>query len=88
MRSERLNQWPDRGARPDLYEHSLKKLAKVLGMTISPSDEVAASWLVAMQWRREYMYYPEVSRVAAEQIYEAVFDEQKGVVAWISRNYL
>lgn len=88
MRRERLNRWPDRRSRSDLHVHDLRRLASVLGMVIVPSDAVAASWSVVLQWQRSYMYHPNLNDIAAEQLCQAAFDQQKGVVRWITQNFL
>lgn len=89
MRQNRFNSWPSREARPDVHVHSLKALAKAANIVILPTDAVAPFWQVALSWQRQHMYYPKgAPLVVTRQIYEAVFDEQEGVVAWISRRYL
>lgn len=83
---ERFNRWPD--DRRDLRTHDLNKLAKILGLVIEPSHQIAPAWAVVTQWRRRDMYNPaEISPKVLNSLLDAVFSE-KGVVEWIRQNYL
>ncbi|OBQ96026.1 hypothetical protein [Mesorhizobium sp. AA23] len=88
MKKERLNSWPTRSSRRELYSHDLKELASILGLNISPADLVAPAWSVVLQWRREHMYISDEMplRVVAD-LMDAVFSDE-GVAKWISQNYL
>ena len=88
MRKERLNQWPNRHSRPELHVHDLKRLAKIVGMIIKPSDEVAPAWSVIVQWQRKHMYHADLNEIAAQQLFDAAFDHEKGVISWIVQNFL
>ena len=83
MRRERLNAWPSKEARPDLYTHNLRALKEVAGIEVGPRDATAASWLVALQWDRNQGYDPErMPRKVARSMVEAAFGAN-GVVSWI-----
>ena len=79
MRQERLNSWPSRASRRDLYTHDIGELARILGMTIDAAHPIAPAWAVVLQWRREDMYSLKMTRVVAVQLVEAVFSNEDGV---------
>lgn len=87
MITERFNSWPSRSRRPDLYTHDLEKLAKLLNWKVGIEDEIAPSWAVVTQWRREAMYYPTMNKVVANSLFDAVFGE-KGVAKCLSQTFL
>lgn len=88
MRRERLNSWPSRAARKDLYTHDLADLARILGMTVDAAHPIAPAWAVVLQWRREDMYSLKMTRAVAVQLVEAVFSNDDGVGPWIHQNFL
>ena len=85
MWKERLNRWPDRGARGELYTHDLRKLLEISGIDQSTRDPIGPSWAVVLQWDREQGYDPApMPRKVARSMVEAAFGE-KGVVTWIRK---
>jgi hypothetical protein len=88
MAHERLNAWPDRSSRPELYTHRLDQLAKVLGLQIGPTDEIAAAWAAVLDWRREHAYVSDqIPAPVLIDLIEAVFSEG-GIIPWLSQRYL
>ncbi|WP_273795133.1 hypothetical protein [Brucella intermedia] len=80
---ERFNQWPDKGSRPDLYHHNLRKLKGIAGVTIKATDNNAPSWHVMLSWDRNQGYDPQpMPRKVAKSYIEASFGDE-GVVTWI-----
>ncbi|MGW8820429.1 hypothetical protein [Heyndrickxia sporothermodurans] len=88
MRRERLNSWPSRESRRDLYTHNLADLARILGMTINAAHPIAPAWAVVLQWRREDMYSLKMTRAVAVSLFDAVFSDDDGVATWIRQNFL
>ena len=85
MWKERLNSWPDRSSRRDLYTHDLRKLVQIAEIERSSRDPVGPSWAVVLQWDREQGYDPApMPRKVAHSMVEAAFGE-KGVVTWIRK---
>ena len=83
MWKERLNSWPDRGLRPELYTHDLWKLVQIAGIQLNTKDPVGPSWKVVLDWDRNQAYDPKpMPRRVAQSIIEAAFGP-KGVVTWI-----
>jgi hypothetical protein len=85
MWSERLNSWPEKGSRPELYTHHLRKLVDLAGIELRTTDPVGPSWATVLQWDRGQDYSPKpMPRKVAGSMIEAAFGEN-GVVTWIRK---
>jgi hypothetical protein len=85
MWRERLNNWPDRDSRPELYTHDLGKLVALAGIELTTTDPIGASWKTVLDWNRGQGYDPSpMPRKVARAMIEAAFGE-KGVVTWIRK---
>jgi hypothetical protein len=85
MWSERLNNWPDRDSRRELYTHDLSKLVALAGIELTTTDPIGASWKTVLDWDRSQGYDPNpMPRKVARSMIEAAFGE-KGVVTWIRK---
>jgi hypothetical protein len=85
MWSERLNSWPDRGSRPELYTHDLRKLVDLAGIELRTTDPIGPSWATVLQWDRGQDYSPNLMpRKVARSMIEAAFGDN-GAVTWIRR---
>jgi hypothetical protein len=85
MWEERLNRWPERSARSELYTHDLRKLVQIAGIERSTRDPIGPAWAVVLQWDRDQGYDPAaMPRKVARSMVEAAFGE-KGVVTWIRK---
>lgn len=83
MWKERLNRWPDKGDRPELYTHDLRNLVEIAGIEPRTTDATGPSWAVVLQWDRAQGYDPNpMPRRVARSMIEAAFGEN-GVVTWI-----
>ena len=86
MRKERLNSWPSRSARRDLYTHDLRVLQRIAGITVPPTDRTAPAWHVLLQWDRNQGYDPKpMPRKVARAMVDAAFGPD-GVVTWIRQS--
>jgi hypothetical protein len=86
MWNERLNGWPDKEIRSDLYTHDLRKLLAAAQIAFTVRDPVGPSWAVVLQWDRGQAYDPaRMPRRVARSMVEAAFGE-KGVVTWIRKS--
>lgn len=86
LHRERLNAWPSKEGRPDLYTHSLRKLVEIAGLDIREAPTaIQASWLVVLSWDRLHDYSAETMppRVARD-MFDAAFGPQ-GVIQWMAR---
>jgi hypothetical protein len=84
IKRERLNAWPSKETRPDLYTHDLRGLFGAAGIEF---DTVPASLRGAVRtvldWNRAHEYTSgQMSRANARGMVAAAFDES-GVVAWL-----
>lgn len=87
MRRERLNGWPSRDARQELYTHDLRNLREIAGIVISPRDPQAPAWHLFLQWDRNQGYDPRpMPRKVAKSWIEAAFGPI-GIVTWIRQNF-
>jgi hypothetical protein len=86
MRRERLNGWPSRDTRPELYVHDLRKLREMAGIAIGSRDPQTPSWHLFLQWDRSQGYDPKpMPRKVAKAWIEAAFGPA-GLVTWIRQN--
>ena len=83
MSRERLNGWPSKASREELYTHDLRVLARIAGVNLSATDIHAPSWHLVLQWDRNQGYDPQrMPRKVAKNWVEAAFGPD-GVVTWI-----
>lgn len=83
MWRERLNGWPSKDARKELYTHDLRELAEIAGIRKAPDDPVAPALHIMLQWDRNQGYDPKpMPRKVARSYVEAAFGE-RGVVTWL-----
>jgi hypothetical protein len=83
MRRERLNGWPSRQSRPELYTHDLVALATIARISFTPQSRLAPSWSLVRQWTRDQSYDPKpMPRKVAKSWVEAAFG-QEGIVTWL-----
>ena len=83
IKVERLNSWPSRDARPELYTHDLRALCKIAGVVLDTNSPTAPGWHLCFQWDRNQWYDPNpMPRRVARSMCEAAFGSN-GVVTWI-----
>lgn len=86
MHVERLNRWPDRSTRDELYDHDIRRLARIAGITFKATAREAPSWHVMTQWDRNQAYNPKrTPRKVARAYVDAAFGSE-GVATWIRRS--
>ena len=86
MARERLNGWPSKELREDLYTHDLRNLMRTAALSVPQRGPTRASWHVALQWQRNQGYDPAVMpRKVAQGMVDAVFGVD-GVVTWLREN--
>lgn len=89
MRREGMNRWPEPSESPQLNIHRLDKLAARAGVTFPLSNRrLIANWLVVKQWGRAHTYQSKLRRKDAREIVDAAFEEETGVVEWLSQEFL
>ncbi len=83
MYRERLNGWPSREARQDLYVHDLRKLWEIADLRRDASAAHAPALHLFLQWDRGQGYDPKpMPRKVARSWIEAAFGPN-GLVTWI-----
>ncbi|MBU4434654.1 MAG: hypothetical protein KKC14_09600 [Alphaproteobacteria bacterium] len=84
IRRERLNAWPSREARPDLYTHNLRGLFEAAGVDLTRTPRaLRGSIRTVLDWIRAHEYSSgRMSRANARSMVSAAFDRE-GVVAWL-----
>lgn len=85
MRKERLNAWPSKEARPELYTHNLAQLLQVAGVDLKKAPKsIRGAIRTALDWNRAHEYASgRMSRANARSMVAAVFDEE-GVISWLN----
>ena len=86
IRRERLNAWPSKAVRRELYVHSLRDLLAIAGVELaSIPKERRGSLRTVLDWNRAHEYTSgRISRANARSMVKAALDED-GVVAWLRR---
>jgi len=86
MRSERLNGWPSRDSRPELYTHDIRELRAISGLGLNPKSPLAPAWHIFLQWDRGQAYDPRPTpRKVARAYVEGAFGSE-GLVTWIRQS--
>jgi hypothetical protein len=85
IKRERLNAWPSKDARPDLYTHDLRGLFQAAGIDLkSVPEALRGSVRTVLDWNRAHEYTSgQMSRANARSMVAAAFD-QHGVVVWLN----
>lgn len=84
MKRHRLNQWPDRESRPDLYTHNLRTLFEALGIQQNGlSIDLRVNLRTVLNWSRSSEYVDEkLPRKEVVQFYDAAYGTN-GVMQWL-----
>lgn len=87
MRRERLNGWPDKDSRPELYTHEIRKLFILAGLDLKTAPlALRGAVRMVLDWNRSHEYVGgRTSRAYARGMVEAAFGSNKagGVVGWL-----
>jgi hypothetical protein len=85
IKRERLNAWPSKDARPDLYIHDLRGLFGAAGVDLKAAPKgLRGSLRAVLDWNRAHEYTSgRMSRANARSMVKAAFDED-GVIAWLA----
>lgn len=83
--------FPDKKIVNDSYVHDLKKLIKVAGLELELDREMRANekfasyWNTVQSWNEECRYSLDINRRRSVDMYNAVIDDQDGVLVWVKR---
>ncbi|WP_395395789.1 HEPN domain-containing protein [Novosphingobium sp. BL-8A] len=89
MHTERLNRWPERHERRELYTHVLHRLLDIAGVDLNQviSEPVAPALHVTLSWQRGEGYNPNaMPRKVASDMVEAATGIN-GVNRWIETRF-
>lgn len=87
MRRDRLNRWPDRSERRDVYVHDLRSLAEKAHLEdelldlLSAEDPIGNAWLVAKDWAIDIRYSTKFPSARALDMVSA--KDSEGLLAWL-----
>jgi hypothetical protein len=91
-RQTKRNDFPDKRLANECYSHNLEKLLKIAGLehdlqnTIQNNPPFEISWAVTKDWSEESRYQIK-SRQEAFDIYQAITNEEHGVLEWIKQHW-
>jgi hypothetical protein len=84
IKRERLNAWPSKDSRPEMYTHDLRSLFSLAQVDLADAPATLRGALrTVLDWNRGHEYTSgQMSRANARSMKKAVFDEE-GVLAWL-----
>ncbi len=89
MRHERLNQWPSRQRRRDLYTHDLALLLTMAGLedrvlaAMADGSDIGVAWSIVKEWSVDVRYTRAMRPKLARDMVWAVSSSGAGLVSWI-----
>jgi hypothetical protein len=81
--------FPDKNLANKSYTHSLTDLIGVAGLKQKmkdrekQNDDFRLNWAVAKEWSEEKRYEISIDEAAAKDSFEAVTDEDTGILTWV-----
>ena len=87
----RENDFPDKKLANASHTHKLSdllgvaELKKKLFEQEKQDDKFKLNWIVAKDWSEAARYEPVMKKTKAKDFFEAITDEQSGVLQWIKR---
>lgn len=84
---------PDKGLVNSIYQHDLERLMTVAGLNSAfrqaqqSDSELAAKWIVVVNWKPEARYQRTIARRDALELHEAVGNPTHGVLQWLRRHW-
>ena len=88
----RSDEFPERKFSEQCWTHNLVQLLGVAGLTAELSADAAndpdlrANWAATSVWS-ESSRYAAVTKVVAEQLYNAITEKKHGVFSWIKQRW-
>lgn len=85
IKRERLNAWPSKDRRPELYTHNLRDLFQAAGIDLQAVPKpLRGSLRTVLDWNRAHEYTSgKMSRANARSMVAAALGPE-GVVAWLN----
>jgi HEPN domain-containing protein len=84
----REHDFPDRDLGRDVFTHDLSKLLGLAGLSaqLGESRDVKVNWRQVGRWSESFRYEPQGEQ-EAHDLFEAISDNQGGVLAWIKLHW-
>lgn len=85
--------FPDKQLANDCYTHNLAKLLSTAGLKQKQAEEekqnekFKLNWAIVIKWSEESRYDCEIEEQEALDLFNAITDNQSGVLSWL-KNYL
>jgi HEPN domain-containing protein len=83
--------FPDRDLSQGSYTHDLNKLLKTAPSELRTDHEIklnhdaafTANWFIVKQWSEQARYNCFIHRQMAEDLYNAITEEESGILTWL-----
>jgi len=85
--------FPDLQTVRDSYTHSLQKLLRVAVLEQNMQNDwqtyprLLLNWRLVTKWSEQYRYQHSITQFAAQELYDAVTENQTGVLSWL-KNFM
>jgi hypothetical protein len=85
--------FPDLQTVRDSYTHNLEKLLVVAGLKQNLYDQwqimpkLRTNWLIVTTWSEQARYQHNITQLTAQDLYDAVTENQTGVLSWL-KNFM
>ncbi|ENV03508.1 HEPN domain-containing protein [Acinetobacter sp. NIPH 817] len=92
-KSFKQNEFPNKRLVNDSYVHDLNQLLKLANLSIQfesdsrTDSQLEINWAIVKDWSEQFRYDPSIEKVSAEELINAVSDQQSGILPWIKKHW-
>jgi hypothetical protein len=85
--------FPDLQTVRDCYTHSFPKLLRVAALEQNMQNDwrafpkLQSNWITVTEWSEQVRYQHNITQVMAQELYDAVTENQTGVLSWL-KNFM
>ena len=85
--------FPDLQTVRDCYTHSFPKLLRVAALEQNMQNDwgnlpkLQSNWIIVTEWSEQVRYQHNITQIAAQELYDAVTENQTGVLSWL-KNFM
>ncbi|HEC83818.1 MAG: DNA-binding protein [Candidatus Parabeggiatoa sp. nov. 2] len=85
--------FPDLQTVRDCYTHSFPKLLRVAALEQNMQNDwrtlpkLQSNWITVTEWSEQARYQHNITQVTAQELYDAVTENQTGVLSWL-KNFM
>ncbi|RKZ53049.1 MAG: DNA-binding protein [Candidatus Parabeggiatoa sp. nov. 3] len=89
----KADDFPDLQTVRDSYTHNLPKLLVIAGLKQQlhndgqTNSQLLENWILVINWSEQYRYRHGMTQTTAQDFYNAVTDNQSGVLTWL-KNFM